>query len=441
LENSNSLFPFYTVKSLRHRIGWIINLRWLAVFAIMTAIPIARYLFRFEIDYENIYFISTLLLVLNIIYFFFYRYYPFTSFSQEVVFTEIQILLDFVIISFLIHFSGGIENPFYFLYIVNIILSGILLKGILPFINTIFASLLLTMWTILEYLEKVDVYNLWENEPDLSYVIVSLVAFYFLAFASTLLIVDFMKRYRKLKSIIDDKSSQLEETINERDKIFRFTAHELKSPITTLKSTLSVLNKVYSEKIDKEARDLLDRAENRVDQILDMVKDMIEITRYKRPEEEVVKLEEVDFCNWINSILESQKIDAKNKGIELKIGPISCARIVIDTNSLSKIAINLVNNSIRYTNTGGKVTVTPFVNNKEYGVIVEDTGIGIPENEIDKIFNEFYRGKNAKEMERLGTGLGLSLVKQIVDRLGGNIRVESKVGVGSKFIVTLPFAE
>ncbi|MCD6099433.1 MAG: HAMP domain-containing histidine kinase, partial [Candidatus Marinimicrobia bacterium] len=225
-----------------------------------------------------------------------------------------------------------------------------------------------------------------------------------------------------------------------RDRIFRFTAHELKSPITTLKSTLSVLNSIYADKIDEEARNLLRRAEQRADQILDMVKDMIEITRYRRTEEEVVKLEKVDFCKWLDDILESQKVFAKSKGVEFEIGPVSCAMVVIDTNSLSKIAINLVNNAVRYTPTGGKVTVTPFVNQREYGIIVSDTGIGIARDEIDKVFEEFYRAKNAKEVERLGTGLGLSLVKQIVERLGGDIKVESRLGEGSKFTVTLPFS-
>lgn len=306
--------------------------------------------------------------------------------------------------------------------------------------NAVFASLLLTMWTVLEYSGRVPLYSLNHSRFSFPHIFISLVAFYVLAFASTVVIVDFINRYRRLKAIIDEKSRLLEETINERDKIFRFTAHELKSPITTLKSTLSVLNSVYADGLDEGARDLLRRAEQRTDQILDMVKDMIEITKYRRTEEEVVKLEEVDFCKWLNDILESQKVFAKNKGVEFEIGPISCARIVIDTNSLSKIAINLVNNAIRYTPPRGKVTVVPFVRQREYGITVSDTGIGIAEDEIDRIFEEFYRAKNAKEVERLGTGLGLSLVKQIVERLGGDIKVESRLGEGSKFTVTLPFS-
>ncbi|RKY50840.1 MAG: hypothetical protein DRP91_00570 [Candidatus Neomarinimicrobiota bacterium] len=440
MEDISRLFPFYTLKTFRQRIGWIINLRWVAIFGILTAIPIGKYLFTFNIPYDRITFLATLLILFNLVYFFIYKYFSFKSFLQEVVFTEAQILVDFILISFMVHYSGGIENPFYFLYIVHIIISGVLFQGVVPFVNTVFASLLLTVWTVLEYSGKVPLYSLNHSRFGFSHVLISLIAFYVLAFASTVVIVDFINRYRKLKAIIDEKSKLLEMTINERDRIFRFTAHELKSPITTLKSTLSVLNSIYADKIDEETRNLLRRAEQRADQILDMVKDMIEITRYRRTEEEVVKLEKVDFCKWLDDILESQKVFAKSKGVEFEIGPVSCAMVVIDTNSLSKIAINLVNNAVRYTPTGGKVTVTPFVRQREYGIIVSDTGIGIAEDEIDKVFEEFYRAKNAKEVERLGTGLGLSLVKQIVERLGGDIKVESRLGEGSKFTVTLPFS-
>ncbi|RKY48076.1 MAG: hypothetical protein DRP88_02990, partial [Candidatus Neomarinimicrobiota bacterium] len=256
MEDIGRLFPFYTLKTFRQRIGWIINLRWVAIFGILTAIPVGKYLFTFSIPYDRITFLATLLILFNLVYIFIYKYFSFKSFLEEVVFTEAQILVDFILISFMVHYSGGIENPFYFLYIVHIIISGVLFQGILPFVNTVFASLLLTVWTVLEYSGKVPLYSLNHLRFSLSHVLISLIAFYVLAFASTIVIVDFINRYRRLKAIIDEKSRLLEMTINERDRIFRFTAHELKSPITTLKSTLSVLNSIYADKIDEEARNL-----------------------------------------------------------------------------------------------------------------------------------------------------------------------------------------
>ncbi|MBN1408539.1 MAG: HAMP domain-containing histidine kinase, partial [Calditrichaceae bacterium] len=113
-------------------------------------------------------------------------------------------------------------------------------------------------------------------------------------------------------------------------------------------------------------------------------------------------------------------------------------QIAIDTGALEKVVDNLVSNALRYTNEGGSVEVIPYADNKIFGFIVKDTGIGISEDEQKEIFIEFYRTPKAKEMEKLGTGLGLNLVKEIVRKHGGKIEVKSKVDEGSDFRIILP---
>jgi two-component system phosphate regulon sensor histidine kinase PhoR len=113
--------------------------------------------------------------------------------------------------------------------------------------------------------------------------------------------------------------------------------------------------------------------------------------------------------------------------------------VCIDIPSFEKVIENLVSNAIKYNKPGGEVSVEPFVRDNFYGITVRDTGMGIPEDELSEIFKEFYRSKEARKREQLGTGLGLTLVKQIVDQFGGKVTVESKVGKGSIFTVELPF--
>jgi two-component system sensor histidine kinase ResE len=125
------------------------------------------------------------------------------------------------------------------------------------------------------------------------------------------------------------------------------------------------------------------------------------------------------------------QLDLKNKGDDQQI------RVMANPEGLDRIFNNLISNAIKYTPQKGKVTITLTSVGKEVHVAVEDTGIGIPEDAIPHLFNEFYRAPNAKKTEGQGTGLGLSIVKNTVALYGGSVKVESKLGVGTCFTVIL----
>jgi two-component system, chemotaxis family, CheB/CheR fusion protein len=228
--------------------------------------------------------------------------------------------------------------------------------------------------------------------------------------------------------------------MRERNKLFQFTAHEIKSPVTTIKTSLSVLRSLYGKNINPEATQLLLRAERRSDQVLDMVKKMIEITHYHLSRE-TPQLETVDFQDWLCKTVTPHQSFAMSKHITLSVAKLEHnIQINIDASALEKIVDNLVSNALRYTNDGGSVEVIPFADNKIFGFIVKDTGIGISEEEQKEIFKEFYRTAKAKEMIKLGTGLGLNLVKEIVRKHNGKIEVKSKVDQGSDFKVIIPLS-
>ena len=441
-ENNNKpaklVLPFHTLDTLRIRIGWIINIRWVALFGLLAAIPIGQRILHFQIAYFQLYTIASILIILNIIYFFLFRYYPFKNFRQELAFTEIQLILDLIIISFMVHYIGGIGNPFYFIYIVNIIISGVLFLGNMPYLNAIFAAVLLTGWSILEYIGILECYSIKREPVSFSMLLTSLSAFYILIFSATYVIKDFISGYRQLKKVIDKKSAQLENTIKERDKIFRFTAHELKSPLTTLRSMLAVIEEMYSKKMDTEVADIINRAVVRTDQVLDMVKDMIDVTQYRHGISEKI-IDNIDFNKWIEKIISQFRVYADTKSISIAIKRLTPdINIMFDGQALEKVLINLVNNAIRYSPEGASISVIPFYKHSLFGFSVSDTGIGISKEDLPKIFDEFYRSKNAREMERLGTGLGLSLIQQIVEHSSGKIFVESELGKGSTFTIEIP---
>ncbi len=430
--------PFHTVASLKERLAWLINLRWISIIALLFCVPVADKMFGFFIGFKAITSIAVILIIINLLYFFIARYYPFRNEYQELAFLELQILIDLLIISFVIHYSGGIGNPFYFLYLVQVILSGIIFPGkVLPYFNAIVAAVLLTVWTVLEHLFMVDKYLLHE-EPSTALIITSLLAFYITNFAGIYIINNFMNGYRSLKRIIDEKNAQLEQAIKDRSRTFRFAAHELKSPMIAIQSTLDVVKSLFSDELRPEVKEMVLKAERRSSQVIDMVKEMITVTQYNLGMEKPV-FENVEFDNWLFDIVNHHKAYADSKNLQLIYNHLPLPlNITIDTNGFEKVVSNLVNNALRYTPSGGKVIVEPFVSDYTFGFAVKDTGIGIPEEDMEKIFEEFYRSKNAREAEQIGTGLGLNLVKEIVQHYNGEISVKSELGKGSEFKVEFP---
>jgi signal transduction histidine kinase len=440
--SESAKLPFHTVASLKERLAWLINLRWLSIMALLFCVPVADKMFGFKIGFDEITNIAVILLAINILYFFIARHFPFKNEYQELAFLELQILTDLLIISFVIHYSGGIGNPFYFLYMVQVILSGIIFPGkALPYFNAIAAALLLTIWTMLEHFIMVDRYLLRDEPATLALIITSLLAFYIINFAGIYIINNFMIGYRSLKKIIDQKNVQLEQAIKDRSRTFRFAAHELKSPMIAIQSTLDVVKSLFADDLRQEVKDMVLKAERRSSQVIDMVKEMITVTQYNLGMEKPV-FENIDFDEWLFSIVSHHKAYANNKNLELIYNHLSITLIVtVDTNGFEKVVSNLVSNALRYTPSGGKVIVEPFMSDNSYGLIVKDSGIGIPKEDIEKIFEEFYRSKNAREAEQIGTGLGLNLVKEIVQHYEGEISVKSELRKGSEFKVKFHLTE
>ena len=105
---------------------------------------------------------------------------------------------------------------------------------------------------------------------------------------------------------------------------------------------------------------------------------------------------------------------------------------------LDRILVNLVGNAVKYTPTGGQVTIEACIFDHEISVTITDTGIGIPADALPHLFEEFYRAPNVRAANIIGTGLGLAIVKRLVERYSGRIEVESTVGQGTTFTLTFP---
>jgi two-component system sensor histidine kinase/response regulator len=248
----------------------------------------------------------------------------------------------------------------------------------------------------------------------------------------------------KRLQVIEQEAAKLTRAKEEMERLDRFktaftltVAHELRAPVNALLSFLLAMLKGYVA--PDQQQDILQRAIERSQELLDLIDDLLNLAAAK---EELAppKRQTLSLADSLEKVVPLLQAQAEEKGIAFAVEVRQRPQVEANPDQVKQLWTNLISNGIKYTPSGGKVTVTL---NEERGSAmgkVEDTGIGIAPEDQDQIFEEFYRTPQAKEMEARGTGLGLALVKRIVEGLGGTIEVESALGQGSRFTFRLPVA-
>jgi len=232
--------------------------------------------------------------------------------------------------------------------------------------------------------------------------------------------------------------SYLRELDKMKSEFITMVTHELRAPIAAVEQQLTViLNKMAGEVTEKQEQ-LLSRAKERTKGLLDLIKDLLDLSKIEAGKMVQYK-EPLSLPEVIQRVVDLMRAEAEHKKIDLQFSaPSETPVIHADRNSMEEIFTNLISNAIKYTPEQGKVWI---VLGEEKGFVkasVSDTGIGIEEKDLSRIFDKFYRVKTAETRQIVGTGLGLSIVKSIVAAHLGSISVESNVGAGSTFTVLLP---
>ncbi|MBN1978565.1 MAG: GAF domain-containing sensor histidine kinase [Anaerolineae bacterium] len=226
-----------------------------------------------------------------------------------------------------------------------------------------------------------------------------------------------------------------------KGQFIRVATHELRSPITVAQSLVRGVVGGYVGEMTERQADVFGRISRRLDFLESLVNDLLDLAAGKSPE-----LAEEEGPTLLNAAVGRAVLlfqpRAEEKGLGIRLQPCRDQLIVWGTEGgLDRIFTNLISNAVKYTPSGGSVTVTVRKTDGQAQVEVADTGIGIPEKALPHLFEEFYRAPNAKALDEVGTGLGLAIVKALVERYGGRIEVASEVGKGSLFTVTFPVVE
>jgi two-component system sensor histidine kinase VicK len=238
-------------------------------------------------------------------------------------------------------------------------------------------------------------------------------------------------------SVLHDVTKQQRLEMSRREFVAN-VSHELKTPLTTIKSHAETLLDVIGE--NKTAETFTNTILNETDRMTRLVKDLLLISSL----EGKIVLNKTMFSlkDMINDVVSTMSLVANEKGHRLQFEAVAeIPEFYGDRDKLEQVLYNIISNSIKYTPNGGKINIKAGKLYGEFFVEVSDNGIGIPENDLERIFERFYRVDKARSRELGGTGLGLSISKGIIDAHGGTIKVSSEVGNGTKVIIFLPVSK
>jgi signal transduction histidine kinase len=250
---------------------------------------------------------------------------------------------------------------------------------------------------------------------------------------------------RDLEMKVEERTRELSQALEEVKAISKrktdfisAVSHELRTPLTSVKGYAAILIAEKLGPLPPAAKERLEKINMHSDELVRMVNDLLDIARIEAGKT-VMKLEEQDLKIIIASVADLIAIQCKNKNISLVTNvPHDLPTVLADRSQIERVFINLLGNAVKFTPEGGTITIRARLMEQFVQIEITDTGIGIPEDSLNKLFDEFYRVDNPINQQVKGTGLGLSLVKHIVEAHKGNIRVTSKLNKGSVFSFTLP---
>ncbi len=240
----------------------------------------------------------------------------------------------------------------------------------------------------------------------------------------------------RLVATFNEMLGRIEELFRAQQRFVSDMSHELRSPLTAIRGNLDLLRRGAAD--DPQARsEAIGAIDAEAARMQRLVSDLLILAR--ADEGYKIQQQPVELDTILLDIYRQARV--MPGGVKICLGNEDQAQVVGDPDRLKQVLLNLVDNAIKYTPSGGEVTLSLERDDAWVRVSVADTGIGIPPQDLTKIFDRFYRVDKARSREKGGSGLGLAIGKWIVEAHGGRIEVQSELGKGSTFTVWLPLAK
>jgi signal transduction histidine kinase len=427
-------------------VKWFIRIRWSAIIILVISNYIVSHLLGISVQEIPVYILAAVLFVLNVLHRILLEQITKDKDSQVTrkIKQEIhfQIITDLIILTLILHYSGGIENPLILFYFFHLIIASSIFTTFKSYLYAAFALILSALMGLLECYSVIPHYPL---EGFVSHDLYKNVLYVFgtgfiFAFTSVLVVsLSHMIIYRSIKSEETYVKTNIE--LENKDKlkneyVLRVT-HDIKGHVAAVLSCLEVVKSKSTGPLNDVQEEFTNRAYDRADLLSGFIKDLLNLTKKRLKHDN--EFEEFALADLINKVVQPIQILAKDKSIDFNLYlDKSLGTITGNPYTIEELYSNLLFNAVKYTSPEGYIEMS--VKNKPNHIITEisDSGIGIPKEDLPHVFNEFYRASNTSKDTKSGSGLGLSIVKQIVEDHKGRIWVSSEEGVWTKFTFTLP---
>lgn len=441
-------------EAIRRRNLWFIKLRYGVAVMLGFFLFLTTFVFRIEFTTTQLIAgsaITVSILLYNIVLHWLRRYVRFDVHSFNPMYLSLlQVILDLIALLLLVYYTGGIESPLYMLFVFHMIIGSLILPGTVVYT---FAIVFVALFAILITLEHIGVLThhringLFDVDlhNNIHFILAYLGTFTFMIFTSVYLANGIARQLYKREKDLVESIKKINAAEKEKQKYIMGIVHELKTPIVAVASYIDIILQKFLGPIDETIEEKLVRAKYRTDEGIQMINDVLNVSKltlYDQYDEEEIEINEI-----VSGVVNRRKASADAHLMKLNLFDVRDKKEKIKGDKfLLDIAIsNLIGNSIKYGVDGGSVEVT--INSDSRNLILEvcDDGVGIPENELLKIFKDFYRAVNVKKIIAEGSGLGLSVVKRIVERHGGTVKAKSpsrmakKDHPGTCFTILLPF--
>jgi PAS domain S-box-containing protein len=272
--------------------------------------------------------------------------------------------------------------------------------------------------------------------PDLEYIDVAGVTHYLKIIVAKISGMQEAQAPQTIVTIHDETKSR--DLDNMKVDFVSMAAHELRTPLAATRGYLELVSFKEGEHMPADIKNYLQQALKSTAELGGLIDNLLGVTRIERGTL-TLRPEKVDIALDIQQAVRNASFTASDKRIGITYnGPASDCFVIADQIALHEVINNLINNAIKYTNSGGSIAILLGREGDNYVVHFKDTGIGIPKQSIQNLFTKFYRVHGGLNSGSTGTGLGLFISKSIMERHGGNITVESEEGVGSTFTITIP---
>lgn len=430
------------------RAYWMVSHRWLAIVGVVAITWLSANLFNISLTERALYLLAGCLIVENLITLWLLEYvkkkYHSNLFLPIKLIIHFQITCDLIILTGMLYFTGGIENPFFLIYFFHMVISSILLSRTGAFIQTTIALALFGLLVFAEFNGIIPHHCIcikgetnYELFKDMYYVIRTFGVFAFTSYILVYLTTSIGHRLRSQEDKLTNAIGQLQRNDKIKNEYVLRITHDIKGHLAAIQTNLSVLTSGVFGNLEGKQKEFLDRAYNRTEKLTKFARNLLHLTRLRLDN----KVEKQDFSlvSLIEKVISDHLEEAWSKNIELS-SRIDTSISFYSGNKLSieEVFQNLINNAIKYSDGGSQVEVNIKNIHHKMRIEVCDTGIGIPQNELKSIFKEFYRGSNTRDSGTRGSGVGLSLVKQIIKQHNGRIWAENRPEGGSKFVIELP---